>query len=320
MAREIAPGLPLVPTPWDVRGEGWIYPLYTPFSPDPIPLDPAAYSPFERGTSFDLSQRYHGGVGMVMIVRYQHGPAGPYDELLYIPGLFSHEDAPTEYFLSNTRIYVSTDVSVANGRKEWGIPKHRANFSFEPVAGSPSKTHLKVSHPSSPSTPFFSAILCDSKVTPFAIPVSTKWLEWKVAKWLINGYEPTLIQPPLPSALLKSTRGEGADASERGLEYLQETQQTLEAIVGTDGQTLAFTPVSSGRSRLSYLESARPPRTEGSGDRDQADEWTGFGDGVGFPKFEVTKAGILGGRGVHLVSFEMHIPAQVRVEIGKKGK
>jgi len=148
--------------PWDVQGQGWIFPLYTPFSTTPIPqsLLKAAYSDFERGTQFDMTERYHGGVGMVMVIRWDSYSsqllllfssadgwcvrhltdtnkdlvsdraestaaqqtdsffklwvtAGPYDELLYIPGLFSKEDKPEEYFLTTTRIYVSTDVSVA---------------------------------------------------------------------------------------------------------------------------------------------------------------------------------------------------------------
>lgn len=61
-------------------------------------------------------------------------PVGPYDELIYVPGLFSRRPRqplrtgrtaaePIEYFPSITRIYVSTDESVYNGRKNWGIPK-----------------------------------------------------------------------------------------------------------------------------------------------------------------------------------------------------
>ncbi len=115
-------------------------------------LSSAAYAPLERGTEADQSDRFHGGVGFVMLVRYKTSNGephtalqfqeiesvgelipslrmvGPYDELIYVPGLFSRrspsdQQQPVEYFPAITRIYVSTDESVYNGRKNWGIPK-----------------------------------------------------------------------------------------------------------------------------------------------------------------------------------------------------
>ncbi|GAA5825397.1 hypothetical protein JCM5353_003616 [Sporobolomyces roseus] len=301
MTTDLAPGIPLVPVPWDVQGQGWIYPIYTPFSTTPIPqsLSKAAYSDFERGSQFDMTERYHGGVGMVMIIRYEQGPAGPYDELLYIPGLFSKEDKPEQYFLTTTRIYVSTDVSVANGRREWGIPKHRANFTFTPLPRS-SKIHLTVSHPTSLTPqPFFSAVLSESKLTPCPLPVSTSWLSWSLSKWLMDVYTPTLIQPPLSSA---------QDEPEKAEFTLKQTNQTISAFTGSQGKPLAFTPSSTGWSKLSYLEVKAP---EGG---TEEEDWQGFGDGKGFPRFVVAKEGIISGKGVRLTSFKMHIPAGIVVE------
>ncbi|GAA5914768.1 uncharacterized protein JCM6883_001084 [Sporobolomyces salmoneus] len=310
MTEELVPGIKRVPVPWGVKGQGWIFPVYTPFSSTPIKVPEGSYSEFEAGTSFDLSERFHGGVGLVMAVRYLEGPgltksvsvlslpAGPYDELLWIPGLFSKVDKPEEYFLTTTRIYVSTDASVANGRKEWGVPKHRANFSFTPLAPNSSKIHLTVSHPTEPTPqPFFSAMLSDSNFTPFAIPVSTSWLSWPISRYFLDGYTATLIQPPLPSSV---------NEPEKARLSLKETNQTVEVFVGSDGKTLAFTPTSIGWSKLSYLEAKAP---EGGNDED----WTSFGDGKGFPKFQVAKEGILGGKGVRLTSFDMHIPGGVVV-------
>ncbi|GAA5992764.1 hypothetical protein JCM5350_003379 [Sporobolomyces pararoseus] len=299
MTEQLAPGISRVPVPWDVKGQGWIFPVYTPFSPTPIDLPKGSYSEFEAGTSFDQSGRFHGGVGMVMIVRYLEGPAGPYDELLWIPGLFSKEDKPREYFLTTTRIYVSTDASVANGRKEWGIPKHRAIFSFTRLDSK--RTHLTVSHPTEPSPrPFFSAVLVDSKLTPFSIPVSTSWLSWSIARPFMDGYVATLIQPPLPSS---------QDEPEKAQSTLKETNQTIEAFTGSDGNTLAFTPSSTGWSRLSYLEVEAPAGRE----EEEGEDWSSFGDGKGFPKFQVAKEGTISGRGIRLTSFEMHIPGGVVV-------
>jgi hypothetical protein len=61
-----------------------------------------------------------------MFVDYAESPAGPYRELLYIPGRFTLADG--RHAWSVTRIYVSTWESVVNGRRNWGIPKDRADF------------------------------------------------------------------------------------------------------------------------------------------------------------------------------------------------
>ncbi|TKA51689.1 hypothetical protein B0A53_05394 [Rhodotorula sp. CCFEE 5036] len=170
--------LPIAPAPWSLTGEGWIIPLHTPFSTTPIPIPPAAYAPLERGTEADQSDRFHGGVGFVMLVRYKTSDVGPYDELIYVPGLFSRrsssqQQAPVEYFPAITRIYVSTNESVYNGRKNWGIP----NFDFTLDPKDPSSTMVRVSPPASSSrtatTPFFACRLRDSALTPPPLPGPT---------------------------------------------------------------------------------------------------------------------------------------------------
>ena len=60
-----------------------------------------------------------------MFVDYRDSPAGPYRELLYIPGRFTDQGSNA---WSVTRIWVSTWASVVNGRRNWGIPKDRADF------------------------------------------------------------------------------------------------------------------------------------------------------------------------------------------------
>jgi len=114
----------------------------------------------------------------------------------------------------------------------------------------------------------------------------------------MDGYTPTLIQPPLSSA---------QDEPEKAESTLSQTNQTISAFTGTQGETLAFTPSSTGWSKLSYLEVKVP-----EGETDEED-WKGFGDVKGFPRFEVAKEGIISGKGVRLTKFNMHIPGGVVV-------
>jgi hypothetical protein len=119
-------GLPEVqaaPAPWQLTGDGWILLLELPQAArrDPRHLPPA------------LRDCPLGGPAIVMFVDYAESPAGPYRELLYIPGRFTLADG--RHAWSVTRIYVSTWESVVNGRRNWGIPKDRADFSRAQAEG-----------------------------------------------------------------------------------------------------------------------------------------------------------------------------------------
>jgi hypothetical protein len=75
-------------------------------------------------------------LGTAMIIRYGDSPAGAYDELLIAlpvktPVLQKEYMAPRAIPL----IYVSSESSLRNGRKNWGIRKENANFEFEETAG-----------------------------------------------------------------------------------------------------------------------------------------------------------------------------------------
>jgi hypothetical protein len=65
-------------------------------------------------------------MAFAMFVDYAGSDVGHYHELLYIPGRlrFGEKDAR----LSITRIFVSSEASVVNGRLNWGIPKDRCDF------------------------------------------------------------------------------------------------------------------------------------------------------------------------------------------------
>lgn len=72
-----------------------------------------------------------------MLIRYTSSPVGPYDELLYVPGRYLYRDGngTLKKAWRVTKIYVSTEESVVNGRINWGIPKNVANFDWTEDGG-----------------------------------------------------------------------------------------------------------------------------------------------------------------------------------------
>ncbi|HUN56324.1 MAG TPA: acetoacetate decarboxylase family protein [Smithella sp.] len=109
--------VPAVPAPWNLEGRGYIvlYKFKKKF------LQTRAYLPKEE------KMEPAGGLGALMIVDYKSSNAGPYSELLFIPGKL-HINGGRWHRI--TRIYVSTMDSVLNGRKNWAIPKDLADFKF----------------------------------------------------------------------------------------------------------------------------------------------------------------------------------------------
>jgi hypothetical protein len=109
---------PLIsPPPWQLTGNGCVLLFH-------FPRD------FNRKYGFLASYQttsYQGWIGAVMMVDYQTSGVGPYQELLYIPGLFSMAG---RLAFSISKIYVSTEASVRSGQENWGIPKELADFSF----------------------------------------------------------------------------------------------------------------------------------------------------------------------------------------------
>lgn len=103
--------------PWQLRGDGWILLLGL---AEEVRRDPRHIPAVLRACPL-------GGPSIVMFVDYRDSPAGPYRELLYIPGRFTLPDGRRAW--SVTRIYVSTWDSVVNGRLNWGIPKDHAEFT-----------------------------------------------------------------------------------------------------------------------------------------------------------------------------------------------
>jgi hypothetical protein len=109
------------PAPWNLKGRGYIL-LY--HFPKEFVLE-KGYVPKE------LKKHFVGGIGSIMLVDYQESTAGPYQELLFIPGKFKWQGRK---LASITKIYVSTETSVQNGQINWGIPKELGNFHFETLS------------------------------------------------------------------------------------------------------------------------------------------------------------------------------------------
>ena len=114
------------PAPWNLRGKGYIF-LYK------FKKDFVAQS---GNVPAFLDGAFTGGFGSVMLVDYGESNAGPYGELLFIPGKFRFGGKKLDTI---SKIYVSTMESVVNGRANWGIPKEKADFSFEKIGSNTEK-------------------------------------------------------------------------------------------------------------------------------------------------------------------------------------
>lgn len=108
----------IAPAPWTLNGSGYIFVLK-------LPEQQLADCPF---TPASLRKRRSSPLSLAMLVDYTSSPAGPYQELLFIPGLFDFGDGQRP---SISRIFVSSQASVDNGRRNWGIPKDLCDFDMD---------------------------------------------------------------------------------------------------------------------------------------------------------------------------------------------
>lgn len=102
------------PAPWNLQGRGFVF-LCRPKKTEVPDLNASA-----------------GGLRWMMLVDYRESNAGPYRELLYIPGRVPFSG---RRYHTITKIFVSTMDSVISGRENWGIPKELADFAFEDDQG-----------------------------------------------------------------------------------------------------------------------------------------------------------------------------------------
>ena len=108
------------PAPWSLRGDGYM--IFYKFSREFV--EKLGFVPPE------LTGKFDGYLGSVMLVNYQSSPVGPYRELLFIPGKFKLDDKNgiNNRPQSITKIYVNSAKSTQNGRENWGIPKETVVF------------------------------------------------------------------------------------------------------------------------------------------------------------------------------------------------
>ncbi len=106
--------------PWNLTGKGYM--LIYRFSKKEIAED--------KFLSEKFKSSFRGGFGALMAVDYETSNAGPYGELLFIPGKFQY-GKNIKHTIS--KIYVSTMNSVYNGKKNWAIPKEHADFTFTKI-------------------------------------------------------------------------------------------------------------------------------------------------------------------------------------------
>ncbi|KAH6707940.1 hypothetical protein BKA61DRAFT_558607 [Leptodontidium sp. MPI-SDFR-AT-0119] len=200
--------------PWTLKGTIYSFMFYiSPSSAQTLQDNKSLlYSPLEASSKFS-DGKLVGGLASIQIIRYTESPVGPYDELVLVPGKFEYEvDAKDKdgnlkrevrRNLRVTKIYVSQEATCWNGRNNWNIPKHLADFEFKPLPNNAVRISVyPLESPSSGSermrskSPFFTAVYMPIGYAP-SFPLSTA-----AAKYV--GVDLTLVQPPLPSDINSS--------------------------------------------------------------------------------------------------------------------
>lgn len=136
--------IPIAPPPWTLKAKSWMFIYSDPSVPEPTAsslnpndaaeilqdvLTPGSYHPMETIHPDALRKLDDGkpqlnGIGrlakLLAIIRYEDTDVGPYDELIVMPGYFVNpHTGKRNARISN--IYVSTDASVWNGRRNWSM-------------------------------------------------------------------------------------------------------------------------------------------------------------------------------------------------------
>ncbi|KAE8550477.1 hypothetical protein EYB25_006704 [Talaromyces marneffei] len=278
--------IPVAPPPWTLKAKLWTF-IYrdinetntseptTSLNPNNAAeilqdvLAPGSYNPMEvihpdALRRLDNGKSQLNGMGSaakaLLIIRYDDSDVGPYDEVMVIPGFFVNPHTGKRHArISN--IYVSTDASVWNGRRNWNIPKHRARFVFEPVGQRDQL--VKIYHPEDsaapldPKRPFFTALLKGSALPNLPLPAMAP---------------AGLVQPPLAAP-----------------RYRNESTTTAAVIAtddpknGRENPWLMITPTYKGSWGLAYISKA-PTK----GDEESLES---YGDGISLPKMNAWSVG-----------------------------
>lgn len=148
--------IPVVPAPWQLTGTGYILVVQLPKKV----LDNESF------IDEDLQASRRGRLAYIAVVDYQQSDAGPYQELLYIGGTLKFGD---KRYHSISKIYVSTQSSIDNGRRNWGIPKEMAGFKVN--YGTNNKDDVSLTAPNGDR---IASLSFSHHLLPF--PVKTDWV------------------------------------------------------------------------------------------------------------------------------------------------
>lgn len=148
------------PAPWTLEGSGVI--IFFPAHKQNV-----LSSPFIDAAD---KANFRGGAGAVMLVHYEKADCGPYDELLYIPGFFEHNN---KNYMRITKIFVSSKESVEWGRRNWAIPKELADFDWQQGER---EWHIDVRNPKTKEN------IYSVSLSPrfFSFPLTTSILPWSL--------------------------------------------------------------------------------------------------------------------------------------------
>jgi len=168
------------PAPWTLSGTGVM--IFFPAHKKNV-LDSAFIGAENR-------ESFRGGMGAVMLVHYENADCGPYDELLYIPGFFEHNN---KTYIRITKIFVSSQASVEWGRRNWAIPKELADFEWRQGK---KEWHIDVRQPKTGNS------IYSVSLSPrfFSFPITTSLLPWKLLQKQASQYsqgEDFYLEPAL---------------------------------------------------------------------------------------------------------------------------
>lgn len=106
----------IAPAPWRLTGQGYLIVVQLPKKI----LDNEGF------ISDELRPTRRGRLAYIVFADYQESDVGRYYELLYVGGTLKFGQ---KRHYSISKIYVSSQASVSNGHRNWGIPKELAHFS-----------------------------------------------------------------------------------------------------------------------------------------------------------------------------------------------
>lgn len=104
--------------PWHLKGQGYLLVVQLPTQV----LDSQSF------IDDSLQQTRRGHFAYIIFADYQQSDVGAYHELLYIGGSLKFGK---QRHYSISKIYVSSQASIDNGQRNWGIPKEMAHFAVQ---------------------------------------------------------------------------------------------------------------------------------------------------------------------------------------------